>query len=43
MLAATDVSHPAVRQASPKAAFAVAYYPECTADTQRGYQTHTRL
>jgi dienelactone hydrolase len=43
VLAATNVSHPAVRQASYTAAFAVAYYPGCTADTQRGYQTQTRL
>ncbi len=43
VLAATNASHPAVREASHTATFAVAYYPGCSADTQRGYQTHARL
>jgi dienelactone hydrolase len=43
VLAATNASHPVVGQASYTASFAVAYYPGCSADTQRGYQTKTRL
>ena len=43
VLAATNAQHPVVRQASSTAAFAVAYYPGCAADLQRGYQTNTRL
>jgi dienelactone hydrolase len=43
VLAATNSQHPVVRQASSTAAFAVAYYPGCAADLQRGYQTSTRL
>ncbi|MFM2449299.1 MAG: hypothetical protein RIS44_1749 [Pseudomonadota bacterium] len=43
VLAATNTQHPVVRQASNTAAFAVAYYPGCAADLQRGYQTSTRL
>jgi dienelactone hydrolase len=43
VLAATNTLHPVVRQASITAAFAVAYYPGCAADLQRGYQTSTRL
>jgi dienelactone hydrolase len=43
VLAATNTQHPVVRQANSNAAFAVAYYPGCAADLQRGYQTSTRL
>jgi dienelactone hydrolase len=43
VLAATNANHPVVRQASIAPAFAVAYYPGCAADLQRGYQTTTRL
>lgn len=43
VLAATNGNHSVVRQATHTAVFAVAYYPGCAADLQRGYQTNTRL
>lgn len=43
VLAATNLRHVEVSRASVKAAFAVAFYPGCTAELQRGYQTTTRL
>jgi dienelactone hydrolase len=43
VLAATNGNHAVVRQAMHTAAFAIAYYPGCAADLERGYQTNTRL
>ena len=38
VLAASNLGHPAVAAASVRPAFAVAFYPGCTADLTRGYQ-----
>lgn len=38
VLAASNLSHPAVAAATVRPAFAVAFYPGCTAELSRGYQ-----
>ncbi len=38
VLAASNLGHPTVAAASVRPAFAVAFYPGCTADLARGYQ-----
>lgn len=43
VLAATNENHPLVHDAEPHAAFAVAFYPGCTAELRRGYRTSTRV
>lgn len=43
VLAATNETHPQVRGAELHAAFAVAFYPGCTAELRRGYRTSTRV
>lgn len=43
VLAAINSRHPAVAAAGPKAAFAVAFYPGCEAELQRGFESLTPL
>jgi dienelactone hydrolase len=43
VLAAINTRHPAVAAAGPKAAFAVAFYPGCEAELQRGFDSSTPL
>lgn len=43
VLAATNETHRQVRGAEVHAAFAVAFYPGCTAELRRGYRTSTRV
>jgi dienelactone hydrolase len=43
VLAAINTRHPAVAAAAPKAAFAVAFYPGCEAELQRGFDSRTPL
>ncbi len=43
VLAATNETHRQVRSAELHAAFAVAFYPGCTAELRRGYRTSTRV
>ena len=43
VLAATNLKHPAVRDAAVKPAFAVAFYPGCEAELKRGYDAGAAL
>ncbi|MDZ4355014.1 MAG: dienelactone hydrolase family protein [Variovorax sp.] len=43
VLAATNETHRQVHGAEVHAAFAVAFYPGCTAELRRGYRTSTRV
>ena len=43
VLAALNMRHPAVAAASVKAAFAVAFYPGCEAELQRGFESSAPL
>lgn len=43
VLAATNERHEDVASAAAKPAFAIAFYPGCETDLQRGYETTTRL
>ena len=43
VLASTNLRQPDVANARIKPAFAIAFYPGCSAELQRGYETGTRL
>jgi dienelactone hydrolase len=43
VLAATNAQHPEVQRAPVKPSLAVAFYPGCSADLQRGYEARAPL